>query len=121
MRLILLLGSIVCTLVGNSESQSFCEFDLDDIKSCISMGKLEVTHFVLNCLAAHNSSFAESISLSAFTGENDGVRYDFQCYEGTTFIRTTSTNISSVAHHACGSCHFNLSDPCENASEFTDN
>ena len=97
------------------QSQSFCEFDLDDIKNCISVGKPEVvTHFVLNCLAAHNDSFAESISLSAFSGEDDGVRYDFQCYKGTTLIRTTSTNISSVAHNACGSCQFDLSDPCVN-------
>ena len=115
MRLVALL-STVCALVNSqpaAKSQLFCVFDLDDIKSCISMGKEAVTHFILNCLTAHNGSFAESISLSAFTGEDDGVRYDFRCYDGTTLIRTLS-NISNVAHHACTSCQFNLSDPCVN-------
>ncbi|XP_065898427.1 uncharacterized protein [Dysidea avara] len=42
------------------------------------------------------------------------MRYDFQCYEGTTLIRTMSANISNVAHHACSSCQFDLSDPCVN-------
>ena len=112
MRLLnVVLLSAVCSLV-NSQSKSLCEFDLDDIKSCISMSEEGVTHFILNCLAAHNGSFAESISLSAFTGEGDGMRYDFQCYEGTTLIRTVSANISNLAHHACASCQFNLSDPC---------
>jgi len=77
------------------------------------MGEEGVTRFVLNCLAACNGSFAESLSLSAFTGDDDGLRYDFQCYEGTTLIRTVSPNISNVAHHACTSCQFNMSDPCE--------
>ena len=95
-------------------NHQFCKFDLDDIKSCISTGEEVVTRFVLNCLAVHNGSFAESISLSAFTGEDDGMRYDFQCYEGTTLIRTMSANISNVAHHACSSCQFDLSDPCVN-------
>ena len=114
MRLVALL-STVCALVSSQLcNQSFCEFDLDDIKSCISMGEEDVIHFVLNCLAAHNDSFAESISLSAFTGEDDGMRYDFQCYEGTTLIRTVSANISNVAHHACSLCQFDLSDPCVN-------
>ena len=117
MRLVALLSTVcasMCALVSSQpESQLFCAFDLDDIKSCISMGKEVVTHFILNCLAAHNGSFAESISLSAFTGEDDGVRYDFRC-QGTTLIRTLSANVSNVAHHACTSCQFNLSDPCVN-------
>ena len=99
-----------CTLV-NGQSESLCEFDLDEMEARInaSLGGI-VTDFILNCLA-HNGSFAESISLSAFTSEDDGVRYDFQCYEGSTLIPTLG-NVSEVYHHACSMCNGSLPDPC---------
>ena len=111
MREILLLLLVACTTV-NGQSESLCAFDLDEIETRInaSLGGA-VTDFVLNCLA-HDGSFAESMSLSAFTGEDDGVRYDFQCYDGSTLIPTTTLNVSDTYHHACSVCEPTLSDPC---------
>jgi len=109
MELLLLLLAVFTLVSG--QSGSLCEFDLDEIEARInaSLGGT-VTNFVLNCLA-HNGSFAESISLSAFSNEDDGVRYDFQCYEGSTLIPTMG-DVSEVYHHACSVCDGSLPDPC---------
>jgi len=108
------------TLV-NSQPESLCAFDLRDIKAQINESlNGAVTDYVLNCLVRHDGLFAESISLSAFTSMDEGLRYDFQCYQGSTLIPTVSMNVSSVYHHACSFCNFSLSDPCEDAGKQSD-
>jgi len=106
----LFLFVAACVLV-NGQSQLLCEFDLNDIETRINASlRGTVTDFVLNCLA-HDGSFAESISLSAFTGEDSGMRYDFQCYDGTILIPTLGS-VSDAFHHACSVCDPSLDDPC---------
>ena len=120
MRVLALLLAVFALV--NSQSESFCAFDLRDIEVHIneSMNGV-VTDFFLNCLAQNGSHFAESISLSAFTSVDQGVRYDFQCYEGSTLIPTISMNVSIVYNHACSSCNFSLvDDPCEGSGEQSD-
>ena len=120
MRVLALLLAVFALV--NSQSESFCAFDLRDIEVHIneSMNGV-VTAFLLNCLAQNGSHFAESISLSAFTSVDQGVRYDFQCYEGSTLIPTISMNVSNVYNHACSSCNFSLvDDPCEGSGEQSD-
>jgi len=120
MRELRLLLLIVFSLV-NSQSQSLCAFDLHDIKLRINESlNGAVTNYVLNCLAYDGLFSAESISLSAFTSTDEGVRYDFQCYQGSTLIPTLSMNVSNVNHRVCSFCNFSLSDPCEDTGKRSD-
>ena len=112
MLLLLAVSSLVNSQT-ESQTELLCAFDLNDIEQRINESMNgAVTNFILNCLAAHDGAFAESISLSAFTSTMAGMRYDFQCYEGSTLIPVISTRISNAYHHACSSCNFNLTDPC---------
>ena len=111
MKEMLLLLLAVSSLV-NSQSEVLCAFDLNDIEQRINESMNgAVTNFILNCLA-HDGAFAQSISLSVFTSEMAGMRYDFQCYEGSTLIPVVSTRVSNAYHHACSSCNFSRTDPC---------